>query len=86
MSGRVSVFSQSEPSIILTDQSQVGENLTEWEGSPSSGGESEPPFLQTNTVKYIPINYFEYFDNGHLDSDEFSRVSVLSANQSPVLF
>ena len=56
----------------------VGENLTEWEtGSPSSDGGTQGAMvsgvlLMSSSVKYIPINYFEYFDSAHLDSDEFS--------------
>ena len=68
----------------------VGENLTEWEtgGSPSSDGEAgtaaaSPGFLMSSTVKYIPINYFEYFDSAHLDSDEFSRQRVRQLGHPP---
>ena len=69
----------------------VGENLTEWEsqGSPSSDGEagaaasSPPGFLMSSAVKYIPINYFAYFDSGHLDSDEFSRQNVRQLGHPP---
>ena len=65
----------------------VGENLTEWEtGSPSSDGEAgaaTPGFLMSSTVKYIPINYFEYFDSAHLDSDEFSRQRVRQLGHPP---
>ena len=56
----------------------VGENLTEWEtGSPSSDGGTQGAMvsgvlLMSSSVKYIPINYFEYFDSALLDSDEFS--------------
>ena len=51
----------------------VGENLTEWEtGSPSSDGGTQGAsvsggLLMSSSVKYIPINYFEYFDSAHLD-------------------
>ena len=56
----------------------MGEKLTEWEtGSPSSDGGTQGAMvsgvlLMSSSVKYIPINYFEYFDSAHLDSDEFS--------------
>ena len=38
----------------------LGENLTEWEGSPSSDQDTDmlQPFLASH-IKYIPINYFQ---------------------------
>ena len=44
---------------------------------------TSPSFLMSSTVKYIPINYFEYFDSGHLDSDEFSRQNVRKLGHPP---
>ena len=62
------------PEVVVPSNGQVGENLTQWEGSPSSEGEEETVSLNLSTrdnlVKYIPVNYFAYFDNADLDSDE----------------
>ena len=66
----------------------VGENLTEWEGSPSSDDQDTDHgnlYPQSSQIKYIPINYFEYFDNANLDSDEFSSSSLVGCEQVPAL-
>ena len=79
-------FRPGFPDVTGTMSRSVGENLTEWEtGSPSSDGDTGPShgFLMTSSVKYIPINYFEYFDSAHLDSDEFSRQSVRRLGHPP---
>ena len=62
--------------------------MTEWEGSPSSDDQDTDhgnTYPQTYQVKYIPINYFEYFDNANLDSDEFTSRSLLHGPHPPVL-
>ena len=66
----------------------VGENLTEWEGSPSSDDQDTDHgnlYPQSSQIKYIPINYFEYFDNANLDSDEFSSSSLVGCEHPPAL-
>ena len=60
--------------------------MTEWEGSPSSEDQdTDNQYPQSYQIKYIPINYFEYFDNANLDSDEFTSSSLLASQHPPVL-
>lgn len=65
---------------------KVGENLTQWEESPTSDQEDS---MLTDTVqsglKYIPINYFDYFENANVDSDEFTKQSSKRLAQPPLL-
>ena len=67
----------------------VGENLTEWEGSPSSDDHDTDVAsicaTLPNQIKYIPINYFAYFDNANLESDEFTDQAVNHLPQPPPL-
>ena len=73
---RSSVF----PDVFSSSPRQVGENLAQWEASPSSDENQPelpgPPGPQESQIKYIPVNYFEYFDNADLDSDELSQMTV----------
>ena len=68
---------------------EVGENLTQWEASPSSDEQDSdhpgPLGHQDSQIKYIPINYFEYFDNANLNSDEFSEVTASLLPRPPAL-
>ena len=68
---------------------EVGENLTQWEGSPSSDehhtDHPSPSGPQDSQIKYIPINYFEYFDNANLNSDEFSEITANLLPRPPPL-
>ena len=60
-----------------------GENLAEWEGSPSS--ETGEVGENTSLVKYIPVNYFAYYDNANLDSDEVTGEASNSLPRPPPL-
>ena len=84
--GRSSVF----PEVFSSSpRGQLGENLTQWEASPSSDENHTeipgPPGPQESQIKYIPINYFEYFDNADLDSDEFSQMTANLLPRPPPL-
>ena len=63
--------------------------MTEWEGSPSSDDHdtdvASACAAQSNQIKYIPINYFAYFDNANLESDEFTDQTVHHLPQPPQL-
>ena len=79
---RSSVF----PDVFSSSPRHVGENLAQWEASPSSDENQPelpgPPGPQEAQIKYIPVNYFQYFDNADLDSDEFSQMTA-TANLLP---
>ena len=82
---RSSVF----PDVFSSSPRQVGENLAQWEASLSSdenhpelSGSPGPPECQ---IKYIPVNYFEYFDNADLDSDQFSQMTTNLLPRPPPL-
>ena len=82
---RSSVF----PEVFSASPREVGENLTQWEASPSSDENHTeipgPPGPQESQIKYIPINYFEYFDNADLDSDQFSQMTANLLPRPPPL-
>merc|ERR1719233_2045415 len=77
------------PEVVVPSNGQVGENLTQWEGSPSSEGDEETVSLnlsiRDNLVKYIPVNYFAYFDNADLESDEVTGDSSTIIPRPPPL-
>ena len=84
--GRSSVF----PDVFSSSPRQVGENLAQWEASPSSDENQPeippgPPGPPESQIRYIPVNYFEYFDNADLDSDEFSQMTGNILPRPPVL-
>ena len=82
---RSSVF----PEVFSASPREVGENLTQWEASPSSDENHTevpgPPGHPESQIKYIPVNYFEYFDNADLDSDEFSQMTANLLPRPPPL-
>ena len=82
---RSSVF----PDVFSSSPRQVGENLAQWEASPSSDENLPelpgPPSPQESQIKYIPVNYFEYFDNADLDSDQFSQMTTNLLPRPPPL-
>ena len=76
------------PEVTVPSPGQVCENLAQWEGSPSSEGEVESASIvvsRDTLVKYIPVNYFAYFDNANLDSDEVTGESVRTIPRPPPL-
>ena len=80
---------QSWNYLFSSSPRQVGENLAQWEASLSSdenhpelSGSPGPPECQ---IKYIPVNYFEYFDNADLDSDQFSQMTTNLLPRPPPL-
>ena len=77
------------PDVFSSCPRQVGENLAQWEASLSSdenhpelSGSPGPPECQ---IKYILVNYLEYFDNADLDSDQFSQMTTNLLPRPPPL-
>ena len=78
-----------DASSVKQSRTSKVENLTAWEvNQESSDAEdfiSSAVLSNQNTVKYIPINYLQYYDRASVESDEFTRHSTRSLSPPPPL-